>query len=97
MPYQPAGPSPWPAVAAGLMSGLRRRRRSTSRRAINPFVTQMSELLMQRARNEVHTWRACVKRCVEVENHFHMKVTAVSTQHRPQRKNVHQPWPLATL
>ena len=33
------------------------------------------------------------KRCVEVENHFHMKVTAVSTQ---QRKNVHQPWPLAT-
>ena len=30
----------------------------------------------------------CEKRCVEVENHFHMKVTAVSTQ---QRKNVHQP------
>ena len=36
----------------------------------------------------VRVWE---KRCVEVENHFHMKVTAVSTQ---QRKNVHlQPWP----
>ena len=44
-------------------------------------------------------WRVCVKRCVEVENHFHMKVTAVplSSESTQQRKNVHQPWPLAAL
>ena len=46
---QRAGPSPWPRLVASLMSGPRRARRSSSPSRVQPFLTVMSHVFMQRA------------------------------------------------
>ena len=48
-----------------------------------------------RVRQRGDVARACVKRCVEVENRDTYEGYGC-IHSRQQRKNVHQPWPLAT-
>ena len=48
-----AGPSPWPRLVAGLMSGPRRSATLDFASPIELFVTRMYELFMQRA-NDIH-------------------------------------------
>ena len=54
-----------------------------------------SETACGRVRQRGDVARACVKRCVEVENRDTYEGYGC-IHSRQQRKNVHQPWPLAT-